>query len=95
MIKHELKINPEFFKEIKDESKNFEIRKNDRNFCVNDILVLKEYDPDTKQYTGRTIDRIVDYILFGGQYGLEEGYVCMSIRKVNGWDYYFLNDEEE
>ncbi|MCR8630874.1 DUF3850 domain-containing protein [Paenibacillus radicis (ex Xue et al. 2023)] len=30
-----------------------EIRKGDRGYAVGDILVLKEYSPDEKRYTGR------------------------------------------
>ena len=45
-MKHELKILPEYFKPVKDGIKNFEIRKNDRNFQVGDTLILKEWDVD-------------------------------------------------
>jgi hypothetical protein len=44
-MKHELKtINP-FFTDIMKKVKNFEIRKNDRDFKIGDILVLKEFIP--------------------------------------------------
>ena len=49
---HELKILPQYFKEVISGSKTFEIRKNDRNFCIGDRLVLKEWE--NGQYTGRT-----------------------------------------
>ena len=42
---HELKILPEYYKAQKAGKKNFEIRKNDRDYKVGDKLVLKEYDP--------------------------------------------------
>lgn len=51
---HELKIICNFFNDILFSNKNFEIRKNDRDFKVNDILILKEYNPIEKKYTGCT-----------------------------------------
>ena len=37
---HELKLDTEFFDDVKSGKKNFEIRKNDRNFEVGDTLFL-------------------------------------------------------
>ena len=39
---HELKTDPAVFKAVSEGRKNFEIRKNDRNFQVGDELWLKE-----------------------------------------------------
>ena len=50
MTIHELKILPEYFKAQKAGKKNFEIRKNDRDYKVGDKLVLKEYDPKAKEF---------------------------------------------
>lgn len=60
---HELKTWPVFYKAIIDGSKTFEVRKNDRNFKVNDVLLLREYDPDAEQYTGSSTKRKVTYVL--------------------------------
>ncbi|RKJ45990.1 DUF3850 domain-containing protein, partial [Butyricicoccus sp. 1XD8-22] len=49
---HELKIYPEYFKEVICGKKTFEIRRNDRGYKVGDILSLKEFDPKTNEYTG-------------------------------------------
>jgi len=76
---HELKILPEYFKAVSSFEKRFEVRKNDRNFKVGDRLWLKEWNQETKEYTGRTCLRIVTYILEGGQYGIEKDYVIMSL----------------
>lgn len=38
---HELKILPKWFEDVQANKKNFEIRKNDRNFEVGDYLILK------------------------------------------------------
>lgn len=76
---HELKTWPGYFEEIFMGHKTFEIRKNDRDFKKGDILILKEYIPSTKEYTGRQMARNVLYLLDGGVFGIEEGYVVMSI----------------
>ena len=43
---HELKIRPEYFKAVVLGDKMFEIRKNDRDFKVGDIIVLHEWLSD-------------------------------------------------
>lgn len=42
---HELKIWPQYYSRVKDGSKTFEIRENDRGFQQGDEVVLKEWDP--------------------------------------------------
>lgn len=85
-VTHELKIWPEYFEEIRLETKKFEIRKDDRAFRTGDILYLREYLPHTRQYTGREIKARVDYIL--REYvGLTEGYVAMSISVFTDWPF--------
>lgn len=87
---HELKIHPDYFNMIMSGIKNFEVRKDDRHFNVGDELLLKEFIPkgffkvpqDEEYYTNRILHRRVDYILRGGQFGIEEGYVVMSISKI-------------
>ncbi|WP_285046665.1 DUF3850 domain-containing protein [Lactococcus petauri] len=43
MKTHELKLDIKYFDEVKNGTKNFEIRKNDRDFKVGDILELKAF----------------------------------------------------
>ncbi len=74
---HELKTTSKYFQEMFMCHKTFEVRKNDRNFQNGDTLILKEWNGE--QYTGRMMARTVNYILEGGQFGIEEGYVVMSI----------------
>jgi len=88
---HELKTWPEYFEAIWDERKNFELRKNDRNFEVGDVLLLQEYEPTTEVYSGRVIKVTVTYILFGGEWGLTEGDCIMALRYD---DFYEATDEK-
>ena len=78
---HQLKTWPEYYEPISTGAKTFEIRENDRNFNVGDILRLKEYNPATESYTGREAPVIVSYIL-DKQPFVPEGYVCMAIHKL-------------
>ena len=48
---HKLKILPEFFPLVEKGKKRFELRKNDRNYQEDDILLLQEYFDG--EYTGR------------------------------------------
>jgi ASC-1-like (ASCH) protein len=56
------KIWPEYFNEVASGKKKYELRLND--FLVNegDILLLEEWDPKTKTYTGRTIKKTVSQV---------------------------------
>lgn len=44
MKNHELKLDIRYFDDVKYGKKNFEIRNNDRDFKVGDILELKRFD---------------------------------------------------
>jgi len=43
--------------------KTFDARLADWKCGVGDTLVLREYDPTTKQYTGRILEKKITYIL--------------------------------
>ncbi len=75
---HELKIDPIFFEAVLDETKTFEIRKNDRPFAVGDFLALNELDDTRSKQTGRCCLVEVTYILEDEKY-VKPGFVCMGI----------------
>ncbi len=77
---HELKIQPQYFKDVMLGLKRFEIRFNDRNYQVGDTLILNEFNPNTKRYTGEQVTRKIDYILNDVD-GLEPDYVILQILK--------------
>jgi hypothetical protein len=80
--KHALKTLPEYFMEVKSGRKTFELRLNDRNFKVGDVLILQEYDSDKDELTNRWIEKEVSYILFGGKFGLQAGHCIMGLCEV-------------
>ena len=76
---HELKILPKWFEDVQTNKKNFEIRKNDRNFEVGDYLILKEWHRG--KFTDRYVIRQIEYIYKGdGTYGLTEDYCVLGLK---------------
>lgn len=78
MNKHELKTLPEYFQAVWDGSKTFEVRKNDRDFQVGDMLVLLEWDPIKDEWTGSGVCKRVTYILNAPDF-VKEGYIVMGL----------------
>lgn len=76
---HTLKTWPEYYKLIVQGDKNWELRKNDRDFQVGDTLILQEYNPITKTYSGSDTHKVITFIL-DGIFGLKKGHVIMSIK---------------
>ena len=72
------KIWPEYFEDVKSGRKKFELRVNDFDVAEGDTIILEEWDPETKQYTGRKIEKKVSYVLkfglndFGQKKDIEE-----------------------
>lgn len=57
------KVDMPFFQRILDGKKKFEIRLADFECNKGDILILEEWDPETKQLTGRSIRKEAAYVL--------------------------------
>lgn len=85
MTVHHLKTWPQHFRAVEKGSKTFEVRKDDRDFQVADVLILQEWEPATKQYTGRELSARVGYVL-RESFGVEEGHVAMSLLHVKRYD---------
>jgi len=84
---HELKVWPEYFVTV--QTRPFEVRKNDRDFKLADHLVLKEWDPKKKEFTGRQVERLVTHIFDGTEYlgddggaVIRAGYVILGVSPV-------------
>lgn len=85
-MNHELKIIPEYYKYIRSHEKTFEIRKDDRDYKPGDVLILREWNPATREYTGHQTKRVITYILREAeQYGLKDGYCILGLQSL-GWD---------
>lgn len=54
---------PEYFQKILDGEKTFDVRVADFTCTPGDILVLQEWDPQTKEYTGREIEKEITYVV--------------------------------
>lgn len=91
MTTHNLKTWSCYFTEVLAGNKTFELRKNDRDYKIGDILNLIEVDEinfeldmvnQTRHYppTGRTCTAKITYILEGGQFGLDKDYVILGMK---------------
>jgi len=90
---HELETWAPYWDAISRGEKNFELRRDDRGFQKGDTLVLIRMKQSTsasgpswiedRDYNNgqRTLSRKITYILTGGQFGLEPGYVVMGLKK--------------
>jgi len=56
------KIWPKYFEAVSSGKKKFEIRLNDFEVNEGDVLVLEEWNPETREYTGRSIGKTVTYV---------------------------------
>ncbi len=62
-MRHEKNIQTEYFQKILDGVKKYELRLADRDCHEWDVLLLRERDPITEIYTGRTIEKQITHIL--------------------------------
>ena len=81
MVEHKLKIKSEHYINVINGTKTAEIRYNDRNYQVDDILILNEID-ENGNFTGKNCAVIVTHVLDDNQY-LQTGYVMLSFRMPN------------
>lgn len=61
-MKIEKKTWPASFQAILNGEKKFDVRLGDVDFKPGDIIVLKEWDPEKGEFTGRTIEKEVGYV---------------------------------
>jgi len=57
------KIWPEYFDLVSSGKKKVELRLADFDIQEGDTLLLEEWDPKTKEYTGRIIEKKVSFLL--------------------------------
>ena len=81
---HKLKLNAKYYEDSERGIKTFEIRKNDRDYKIGDVLELREYIEDIRglgYYTGNVHWKIITYILDDDLY-LAPGYVCLGLSPI-------------
>lgn len=88
-VVHELKTDADVFLLVVKGLKTFDVRRNDRDFKVGDVLLLKETEYTGEEmkkgaplrYTGRVKAVEVLYIMLGPVYGLKKGWCIMSVEE--------------
>lgn len=80
MTEHAIKIKKKYFKAVLSGEKNFEIRKNDRDYQVGDIIHFVPVDDECGMIIPHNPNAYkITYVFHGGEYGLEEGYCVFGI----------------
>lgn len=77
--RHKLKLAKMFFEDVRLGRKSFELRKNDGDYKIGDILELREMD--NGEQTGRVIEKEITYILEGFA-GLKEDYCILALADI-------------
>lgn len=79
---HELKTLPKYFNAVLVTSKTFEVRKDDRDFQVDDIVLLRKWNLE-EGYTGDVCKKRITYILGRNEdekQFVPAGYVILGIK---------------
>lgn len=87
MQTHELKTLAPYWDAVSRGDKMFEVRRDDRGFQKGDLVKLHRMRPgapahyDTDPGTGqrRTITMRINYVLTGGQFGIQPGFVVLGL----------------
>lgn len=80
MARVEKKLWSEYFDRVASGKKKYELRLNDFDISEGDVLVLKEWDKDKKEYTGREIEKHVTEV---SRFKLEDIYAFNSKEEVD------------
>lgn len=91
---HELKTMAPYWDAVEAGAKPFEVRRDDRGFQRGDVLALHRMRQDQPHryddagangylITKRTLYRRITYVLTGGQFGVEPGYVVLGLGEIN------------
>lgn len=80
---HHLKIKENYFLALLSGDKTFEIRKNDRDFQVGDLIVFSVIDDRTCSIVDFGDVFRISYVLKDcKEYGLEDGYAVLSVEHI-------------
>ncbi len=79
---HHVKCWPRFYKAIDNGTKPFEVRFDDRNYRVGDILIIQEYDPESNYFSGNEVSREITYKVNGRAFGIQEGFCVLGLKAI-------------
>lgn len=94
-VVHEVKTWPVYFDAVKRGEKPFEVRRDDRGYQKGDTLRMlrtREDEPHVVEYEWRNpkpkhvLEREITYVLTGGQFGIEPGYVVLGLSALQQQD---------
>lgn len=80
---YELKIDLKYYTALSDGKKTFEIRYNDRDYKVGDIIRLCVYDRIKQVYLTDYDSLLYEITYVLDDYGLLPNYVCLGMKKLN------------
>lgn len=81
---HKLKCWTPYYEAIVSDEKKFDVRLDDRGFQKGDTVLLEQFDPKKGRYVmsggarAYSIEKKIQYILTGGHFGIEPGYVVLG-----------------
>lgn len=86
-VEHTVKCWPDYFDAIERGEKTFDVRRDDRGYQKGDTLRLQKYkigsgfvsSPDGGRFSIHELRREITYVLTGGQFGIEPGYVVLAL----------------
>ena len=73
---------PDLFQKMLDGKKNTDLRLADFDLEAGDTLILEEYDPKKKEYTGRTLEKQVKHL---NKVFLADFHSCEEIKEKGHW----------
>ena len=77
---HRIKTLTRYFERAIKGQKTFELRYNDRDYQVGDVVYLCEWDHENQAYTGSELGCEIIYVLHGPLYGLSEGWCIFGFK---------------
>lgn len=80
---HKLKIKYEYFVDIQLGRKTFELRKNDRDFKVRDLIHFVDENGEEIERFDYNVCEITYILKDVPEYGLKKDYCILSIRNLN------------
>lgn len=87
-MKVKKKILPEYFELIKSGIKTYDFRLADFAINPGDILVLREWDKEKQQFTGRQLEKRITYV------GKTKGDTTWSKEEVEKYGYQIISFKE-